>query len=239
MTTVKYKETPHIKPNGVEIAETILLPGDPLRAKFIAETYLEDAVQFNSVRNMFGYTGTYKGKKISVMGTGMGIPSMSLYSWELIHVFGVKNLIRIGTCGALQDDMNLYDLVFAMGASTDSNYVNQYNLPGQYSNIASFALLEKAKKTADQKELPVHVGNVLSSDIFYNADETALEKWRKMGILSVEMETAGLYMNAAYAGVNALTILTVSDHIIRNEQTTPEERQLAFTNMMEVALELA
>ncbi|MBU8917464.1 purine-nucleoside phosphorylase [Neobacillus sp. 114] len=233
------KETPHIKPNGVEIAETILLPGDPLRAKFIAETYLENAQQFNSVRNMFGYTGTYKGKKISVMGTGMGMPSMSLYSWELIHIFGVKNLIRIGTCGAIQDHMNLYDLVLAMGASTDSRYVHQYNLPGEFANIASFELLDKAKKAADQKGLPVHVGNILTSDIFYNADPTALEKWQKMGILSVEMETAGLYLNAAYAGVNALTILTVSDHILRREQTTPEERQTAFTNMMEVALELA
>lgn len=239
MTGNGQKETPHIKPNGVEIAETILLPGDPLRAKFIAETYLENAQQFNSVRNMFGFTGTYKGKKVSVMGTGMGMPSMSLYSWELIHVFGVKNLIRIGTCGAIQDHMNLYDLVFAMGASTDSRYVHQYNLPGEFANIASFELLEKAKKAADQKEFPVHVGNVLTSDIFYNADPTAIEKWQKMGILCVEMETAGLYMNAAYAGVNALTILTVSDHIIRNEQTTPEERQQAFTNMMEVALELA
>ncbi|WP_423802468.1 purine-nucleoside phosphorylase [Neobacillus sp. SAB-20_R2A] len=233
------KETPHIKPNGVEIAETILLPGDPLRAKFIMETYLENAQQFNSVRNMFGYTGTYKGKKISVMGTGMGMPSMSLYSWELIHIFGVKNLIRIGTCGAIQDHMNLYDLVLAMGASTDSRYVHQYNLPGEFANIASFELLDKAKKAADQKGLPVHVGNILTSDIFYNADPTALEKWQKMGILSVEMETAGLYLNAAYAGVNALTILTVSDHILRREQTTPEERQTAFTNMMEVALELA
>ena len=239
MNANNHKETPHIKPNGVEIAETILLPGDPLRAKFIADTYLKDVVQFNSVRNMLGFTGTIKGKKISVMGTGMGMPSMSLYSWELIHVFGVKNLIRIGTCGAIQDHMNLYDIVFAMGASTDSRYVHQYNLPGEYSNIASFALLEKAKRSADQKGFPVHVGNVLSSDIFYNADETALEKWRKMGILCVEMETAGLYMNAAYAGVNALTILTVSDHIIRHEQTTPEERQVAFTNMMEIALEMA
>ncbi|MBV7505421.1 purine-nucleoside phosphorylase [Bacillus sp. sid0103] len=239
MSNTEQKETPHIKPNGVEIADTILLPGDPLRAKFIAETYLENPIQFNSVRNMFGYTGSYQGKKISVMGTGMGMPSMSLYSWELIHVFGVKNLIRIGTCGAIQDQMNLYDIVLAMGASTDSRYVHQYNLPGEFSNIASFSLLEKAKKGADAKSLPVHVGNVLTSDIFYNADPTAIEKWRKMGILCVEMETAGLYMNAAYAGVNALTILTVSDHIIRNEQTTPEERQIAFTNMMEIALGLA
>ena len=239
MSTMNQKETPHIKPNGVEIAETILLPGDPLRAKFIAETYLEDAVQFNSVRNMLGFTGTYQGKKISVMGTGMGMPSMSLYSWELIHIFGVKNLIRIGTCGAIQDQMNLYDIVLAMGASTDSRYVHQYDLPGEFSNIASFSLLERAKNGADAKGFPVHVGNVLTSDIFYNADPTAIEKWRKMGILCVEMETAGLYMNAAYAGVNALTILTVSDHMIRNEQTTPEERQTAFTNMMEIALGLA
>ncbi|MFJ7725294.1 purine-nucleoside phosphorylase [Neobacillus sp. NPDC097160] len=239
MSTTELRETPHIKPNGVEIAETILLPGDPLRAKFIAETYLEDVVQFNDVRNMFGYTGTFKGKRISVMGTGMGTPSMSLYSWELIHVFGVKNLIRIGSCGAIQDQLNLYDIVFAMGASTDSNYVQQYNLPGQYANIASFSLLEKAKKVADEKGLPVHVGNVLSSDFFYNADQTALERWCKMGILCAEMETAGLYMNAAHAGVNALTILTVSDHIFRQEQTTTEERQTAFTNMMEIALELA
>ncbi|MFK9090839.1 purine-nucleoside phosphorylase [Bacillus salipaludis] len=239
MNTSEQRETPHIKPNGVEIAETILLPGDPLRAKFIADTYLEDVVQFNDVRNMYGFTGTFKGKRISVMGTGMGTPSMSLYSWELIHIFGVKNLIRIGSCGAIQDQLNLYDIVFAMGASTDSNYVQQYNLPGQYSNIASFALLEKAKKVADEKGFPVHVGNVLSSDFFYNADQTALERWSKMGILCAEMETAGLYMNAAHAGVNALTILTVSDHIFRQEQTTTEERQTAFTNMMEIALELA
>lgn len=233
------KETPHIQPNGVEIAETILLPGDPLRAKFIAETYLTDAQQFNSVRNMLGYTGTYNGKKISVMGTGMGIPSMSLYSWELIHVFGVKNLIRVGSCGAVQDDMNLYDIVLAMGASTNSNYANQFNLPGQFSNLASFSLLEKAKKAADQKDVRVHVGNVLSSDIFYNADQTAMDKWKAMGILCVEMETSGLYLNAASAGVHALTILTVSDHIYRNEETTPEERQTAFTTMMEIALQLA
>lgn len=233
------KETPHIKPNGVEIAETILLPGDPLRAKFIAETYLDDVVQFNSVRNMLGFTGTYNGTKVSVMGTGMGIPSIGIYSWELIHVFGVKNLIRVGTCGAIQDNMKLYDVVLAMGASTNSNFVHQFNLPGQFSNIASFSLLEKAKKAADEKGLPVHVGNVLSSDIFYNDDATAMDQWKKMGILAVEMETSALYLNAARAGVNALTIMTVSDHIYTKEVTTPEERQTAFTNMMEIALQLA
>ena len=239
MTKPEYKQTPHIQPNGVEIAETILLPGDPLRAKFIAENYLEDVVQFNSVRNMLGYTGTFNGKRISVMGTGMGTPSMSLYSWELIHVFGVKNLIRIGSAGAIQDDLKLYDIVFAMGASTDSNYVSQFNLPGHYSNIASFTLLEKAKKVADEKGYAVKIGNVLSSDMFYNADSTALGKWSEMGILVAEMEAAGLYMNAAHGGVNALCILTVSDLIFKDEQTTTKERETAFTKMMEIALELA
>jgi purine-nucleoside phosphorylase len=233
------KETPHIKPNGAEIAETILLPGDPLRAKFIADTYLTDVVQFNEVRGMLGFTGTFNGKRISVMGTGMGTPSMSIYSWELIHIFGVKNLIRIGSAGAIQDHLNLYDIVFVMGAATDSNYLHQYNLPGHYSITASFELLEKAKKVADEKGQKVFVGNVLSSDIFYNADPTALQKWSEMGILCAEMESAGLYVNAVHAGVNALCILTISDHIFRKEQTTPEERQTSFTKMMEIALELA
>ncbi|MEI0735849.1 purine-nucleoside phosphorylase [Paenibacillus sp. JTLBN-2024] len=239
MKTQAPKETPHIKPNGAEIAETILLPGDPLRAKFIAETYLEDVVQFNEIRGMLGYTGTYKGKRLSVMGTGMGTPSMSLYSWELIHVFGVKNLIRIGSAGAIQDHLHLNDIVLAMGSSTDSNYMHQFNVPGHYSITASFDLLEKAKKIADEKGQKVHVGNVLSSDIFYNVDPTALERWSKMGILCAEMESAGLYLNAAYAGVNALCILTVSDHIFRHEFLSAEERQTSFTNMMEIALELA
>lgn len=234
-----HQETPHIKPNGVEIAETILLPGDPLRAKFIAENFLEDVVQFNEVRGMLGYTGTYNGKKISVMGTGMGTASMGIYSWELINIFGVKNLIRIGSAGSIQDDLNLYDIVFAMGSATDTNYAHQFNLPGQFSITASFELLEKAKKVADAKGYPVRVGNVLSSDIFYNADETAIQKWSEMGVLCAEMESAGLYLNAARAGVNALCILTISDHIFKHEQTTQLERQTAFTKMMEIALELA
>jgi purine-nucleoside phosphorylase len=239
MSREMFAETPHIKPNGAEIAETILLPGDPLRAKFIAETFLTDVVQFNEVRGMLGFTGTYNGKRISVMGTGMGTASMGIYSWELIHVFGVKNLIRIGSAGSIQDNLNLYDIVFAMGASTDTNYGHQFNLPGQYSITASFELLEKAKKVADEKGYPVRVGNVLSSDVFYNADSTAMQKWSEMGILCAEMESAGLYMNAAKAGVNALCILTISDHIFKHEQTTQEERQTAFTKMMEIALELA
>ncbi|WP_454192909.1 purine-nucleoside phosphorylase [Paenibacillus sp. Marseille-Q7038] len=236
MTT---KETPHIKPNGVEIAETILLPGDPLRAKFIAETFLEDYKCFNEVRGMLGYTGTYKGKKISVMGTGMGPASMGIYSWELINVFGVKNLIRIGTCGAMQKDIELYDVIFGMGAATDSNYGHQFNLPGQFPLTASFELLEKAKKIADDKGQKVHIGNILSSEIFYNADPTSNKKWQDVGIMAVEMESVALYWNAIKAGVNALCILTVSDHLITGEQTTSEERQTAFTNMMEIALELA
>lgn len=233
------KETAHIKPNGVEIAETILLPGDPLRAKFIAETFLEDYQCFNEVRGMLGYTGTYKGKKISVMGTGMGPASMGIYSWELINVFGVKNLIRIGTCGAMQEDIELYDVIFGMGASTDSNYGHQFNLPGQYSLTASFGLLEKAKKVADDQGQKVHVGNILSSEIFYNADPTAIKKWQDVGILGVEMESVALYWNAVQARVNALCILTVSDHLLTGAVTTPEERQTAFTKMMEIALELA
>lgn len=234
----RLKETPHIKPNGVEIAETILLPGDPLRAKFIAENFLENPVLFNEVRGMLGYTGEYKGKKVSVMGTGMGTPSMAIYSWELINVFGVKNLIRIGSCGAMQKDIKLYDIILAMGAATNSNYAKQFNLPGEFPITASYELLEKAKKVADEKKCKVHVGNVLSSDVFYSADETATEKWAKMGILAEEMETTSLYLNAASAGVKALTILTVSDHMITHEQTTQEERQTSFTKMMEIALDL-
>ncbi|WP_042203906.1 purine-nucleoside phosphorylase [Paenibacillus camerounensis] len=239
MSSSQFKETPHIKPNGAEIAETILLPGDPLRAKFIAETYLENPVQFNEVRGMLGYTGTYKGKKISVMGTGMGVPSIGIYSWELINVFGVKNLIRIGSAGALQDNLNLYDIVFGIGASTNSNYASQFNLPGQYAVTASYELLEKAKKTADAQGQKVHIGNILTSDTFYNADKSAASKWKDMGVLCIEMEAAALYLNAAQAGVNALCILTISDHIFRAEETTSEERQTSFTNMMEIALELA
>lgn len=234
------KVTPHIKPmNDVEIAETVLLPGDPLRAKFIAETYLEDIQQFNTVRNMFGYTGTYKGKKVSVMGSGMGIPSIGIYSYELIHTFGCKKLIRVGSCGAMQENINLYDVIIAQGASTDSNYVNQYQLPGHFSPIASYHLLEKAVAKARDNGTTYHVGNILSSDIFYNADETASKRWMRMGILGVEMESAALYMNATYAGVEALGIFTVSDHLIREEFTTPEERERAFTDMIEIALSLA
>jgi len=232
--------TPHIQVDkkGV-IAETILLPGDPLRAKFIAETYLEDVIQFNTIRNAFGYTGTYKGKKISVMGTGMGMPSIGIYSYELINFYGVKNLIRIGSCGALQEDLKLYDIIIGMGACTNSNYQTQYNLPGNFAPIASYELLQKAVDTAKKVNTKVHVGNILSSDIFYDDDQDSWKKWAKMGVLAVEMEAAALYMNAIRAGVNALCMLTVSDSLVTHEVTTSQERQNAFTKMMEIALELA
>lgn len=231
--------TPHIDPKGVEIAETILLPGDPLRAKFIAETYLDDPRCFNTVRNMLGYTGTYRGRPVSVMGTGMGVPSISLYSYELIHDFGVKNLVRVGTCGAMQPDMELFDVVIAQGASTDSNYLHQFGLPGTFAPLSSYRLLEQAKRAADERGQRTHVGNILSSDVFYNADPEATAKWQRMGILAVEMESVGLFANAAAAGVDALALFTVSDHLVTHEATTPEERQTAFTRMIEIALELA
>ena len=233
------KSTPHIDPRGVEIAETILLPGDPLRAKFIADTFFDDARCFNEVRGMYGFTGSYRGKPVSVMGTGMGIPSIALYSYELIHVFGVKNLIRVGSCGTIQPGIELYDVVIAQGASTDSNYITQFGVPGTYAPLSSYRLLEKAKRIADEKGQRTHVGNVLSSDIFYNADPDALATWATMGILAVEMESAGLFANAAAARVDALGIFTVSDNIPAGLHTTPAERQTAFTKMIEIALELA
>ena len=231
--------TPHNSAIKGQIAETVLLPGDPLRAKFIAENFLEDVEQFNAVRNMFGYTGTYNGKKVSVMGTGMGCASIGIYSYELIHFYGVKNLIRVGSCGAMDPNLNLYDIVLGMGSSTDTNYAHQYNLPGTYSATASFELLSKAKKIADENNIKNVVGNILSSDIFYNADPESWKKWAKMGVLAAEMESFALYCNAAVAGVNALTILTVSDSIVNHQETTPEEREKGFTNMMKIALGLA
>ncbi|MFQ9957330.1 MAG: purine-nucleoside phosphorylase, partial [Turicibacter sp.] len=220
-------------------AETVLLPGDPLRAKFIADTFLEDVVQFNTVRNMFGYTGTYKGKKISVMGSGMGIPSIGIYSYELIHFYGVKNLIRIGSCGSIREDVKIRDVIIGMGACTNSNYAAQYELPGTYAPIASWDLLNKAVNVANEKGIEVKVGNILSSDTFYDAQKDSWKKWSAMGVMGIEMEAAALYMNAAYAGVNALCILTVSDSLVTHEVTSAEERQNTFTQMMEIALELA
>jgi len=233
-------KTPHIEVDreGM-IAKTILLPGDPLRAKFIAETYLENPIQFNAVRNAFGYTGRYKGKEISVMGTGMGMPSIGIYSYELIHTYGVRNLIRVGSCGSYQKNLNLYDVVIGMSASTNSNFASQYGLKGTYAPTASWKLLSRAVEVAKEKGTPVTVGNIFSSDIFYDDNPDVWKDWAKMGVLAVEMEAAALYMNAARAGVDALCILTVSDSLVTHEATSSEERQIAFTKMMEIALELA
>lgn len=232
------KATPHINPQA-PIAKTILLPGDPLRAKFIAETYLEDAQQFNSVRNMLGFTGYYQGRQVSVMGSGMGIPSISLYAWELIHVFGCEKLIRIGTCGSLQPQVKVYDVVIAQAACSNSAFMDQYNLPGTYAPIGSYRLIEAVRERAKENGVTTHVGNILSSDTFYNADPTFNDRWAKMGIMAIEMESAGLYATAAEAGVEALGIFTVSDSLVTGEATTAEQRQTAFTDMMELALPLA
>ncbi len=230
--------TPHNTAKMGDIAETVLLPGDPLRAKFIAENFLTDVVQFNSVRNMFGFTGTYEGKKVSVMGTGMGCASIGIYSYELIHMYGVKNLIRIGSCGAMHPSAKMGDIVMAAGASTDTNYAHQYQLPGSFSASATFDLLRKAVEEAEKNNFPYVVGNVLSSDIFYTETEE-WRSWAKMGVLAAEMESFALYCNAARAGVNALAIFTVSDSMISKEEMSAEERQTGFTNMMKVALGVA
>lgn len=230
--------TPHNTAKMGDIAETVLLPGDPLRAKFIAENFLTDVVQFNSVRNMFGFTGTYEGKKVSVMGTGMGCASIGIYSYELIHMYGVKNLIRIGSCGAMHPSAKMGDIVMAAGASTDTNYAHQYQLPGSFSASATFDLLRKAVGEAEKNNFPYVVGNVLSSDIFYTETEE-WRSWAKMGVLAAEMESFALYCNAARAGVNALAIFTVSDSMISKEEMSAEERQTGFTNMMKVALGVA
>lgn len=222
-----------------DFAKTVLMPGDPLRAKYIAETYLENPRQVNAVRNMFGYTGTYKGKEISVMGGGMGMPSIGIYSYELFHFYDVDQIIRIGSAGALQDDMKLMDVVIGMGACTDSNFAHQYGLPGTFAPIADYELLSRAVETAKQQGTHVVVGNVLSSDVFYSAMGNVNDLWRGMGVLAVEMEAAALYMNAAKAGKKALCMLTISDHLYTNEHLNAEERQLGFHKMMEIALELA
>lgn len=231
--------TPHISASDKNaFAETVLLPGDPLRAKFIADNWLTDAVQVNGVRNILGYTGRYNGKPVSVMGTGMGMPSIGIYSWELIHEYGVKNLIRVGSCGSYQPHVKVRDLVLGMAASTNSNYASQYGLPGTYAPSASWKLLSAAVDAAARKGVRTHVGNIFSSDIFYDDTPDVWKKWAGMGILAVEMEAAALYMNAARAGVDALCILTVSDSLVTHEATSSEERQNTFSQMMEIALEL-
>ena len=230
--------TPHNQANPGEIAKVVLMPGDPLRAKFIAETYLEHPICYNTVRNMLGYTGTYQGVPISVQGSGMGMPSMGIYSYELFHFYDVDAIIRIGTAGGVADSVKLRDLVLGMGVCTDSNYAAQYNLPGTFAPIANFSLLEAAVSAARALKKPFHVGNLCSSDHFYTENDP-LPKWAKMGVLAVEMESAALYCNAAEAGKKALCITTISDCPLRNESTSAEERQTAFTDMMELALQTA
>ena len=230
--------TPHNSANKGDIAKTVLMPGDPLRAKFIAENYLTDPVCYNEVRGMLGYTGTYKGVRISVQGSGMGMPSIGIYSWELFNEYDVENIIRVGTSGAIADNVELRDVVIAMSASTDSNYGSQFSLPGTYAPTASWKLLSAAVKAAEAKESRFHVGNIFSSDKFYD-DSNSTADWQKMGVLAVEMESAALYMNAARAGKNALCITTVSDCPLRGLSTSAEERQLSFRDMMEIALEAA
>ena len=231
--------TPHNKANPGDFAKTVLMPGDPLRAKYIAETFLEDVVQVNTVRNMFGYTGYYKGKKVSVMGSGMGMPSIGIYAHELFEQYGVENIIRIGSCGAYQPECKLFDVIIAQGSCTNSNWASQYNLNGTYSAIASWDLLKRAYDKAQELNIRTHVGNVLSSDIFYNDRPEVWKNWARMGCLAVEMESYALYSIAAALHKNALTILTVSDSFCFKEETTAEQREKSFREMMEIALEIA
>ncbi|MDY2788247.1 MAG: purine-nucleoside phosphorylase [Atopobium sp.] len=231
--------TPHNAALEGQIAKTVLMPGDPLRAKYVADNYLEDVECFNTVRNMFGYTGNYNGKPVSVMGGGMGIPSIGIYSYELYNFYDVDAIIRIGSAGGLAPQVQLRDLVIGMGACTDSNYASQYRLPGTYAPIADFDLLRRAVASAEKLGVPTHVGNVLSADVFYNDDQTVNERWAGMGVLAVEMESAGLYMNAARAGKKALCVCTISDLPLTGASLPADERQTSFTQMMEVALSLA
>ncbi len=229
--------TPHIGAQLGEIAETVIMAGDPLRAKFMAEHFLDNPVQFNNVRGMLGFTGTYKGKRVSVMGHGMGIPSIGIYTYELYNFYDVKTIIRVGSAGSINMDLHVGDLVVAQGACTNSSYGDQYELPGTFAPIADFGLVRGAVEACEQFGYKYKVGNVLSSDTFYS-DNPHNDKWMSMGVLAVEMEASALYMNAARAGKRALVILTVSDHILTGEVTTAEERQNTFTHMMDVAFSL-
>ncbi|MEI3036591.1 MAG: purine-nucleoside phosphorylase [Oscillospiraceae bacterium] len=231
--------TPHISAQKGEFAKTVLMPGDPLRAKFIAETFLEKARLVNNVRGIGGYTGFYQGKEVSVMASGMGMPSMGIYSYELFHFYEVDHIIRIGTAGAIRADLKLRDVVAGMGACTNSSFAKQYQLPGDYAPIASYRMLQTAVDTAKQQGIDLIVGNLYSSDTFYDEREDSLLRWQKMGVLAVEMEAAALYMNAALSGKQALAICTISDCPLTGESSTSEERQSSFTQMMEIALQTA
>ena len=221
------------------VAKTVLMPGDPLRAKFIAENYLDNPVRYSEIRNMYGYTGTYKGVPVSVQGSGMGMPSMGIYSWELFNQHGVENIIRVGTAGGFTEDVNVGEIVVSLAASTDSNYQHIYELDGQYSPSCSYELLLKMQEAGKANNISFTAGNTFSSDVFYENNDEWWKKWASLGVLAVEMEAAALYMNAAYAHKNALAIMTISDHFVTKEVTTAEEREKSFTDMMELALETA
>ena len=231
--------TPHIKATPADFAETVLMPGDPLRAKFVAENFLTNARLVNNVRGVQGYTGTYNGTPVSVMASGMGMPSIGIYSYELYNFFGVQNIIRIGSAGGLADDVQLRDVLIGMGACTNSSYQTQYHLNGNFAPIASYELVRRAVEEAEAIGVRYKVGNLLSSDIFYHADPNFNNGWYRMGVLGVEMEAAALYMNAAAAGRRALAICTVSDHILRGEALDADARQNTFTDMMTIALRVA
>lgn len=231
--------TPHISAKKEDFARTVLMPGDPLRAKYIAETFLEDAVLVNPVRGVNGYTGMYNGKRVSVMASGMGMPSIGIYSYELFNMYQVENIIRIGTAGAMHPDLHVRDVVFGMGACTNSSFAEQFELPGTYAPIASYELLQKGIDVVKEiGNINYRVGNLLSSDTFYDDSKGAM-KWSKMGVLAIEMEAAALYMNAARAGKNALAICTISDSLVTGECTTSDERQSSFNDMVKIALEIA
>ena len=241
-----FPATPHINVlDEIGFGKTVLLPGDPLRAKFIAENFLENPVLVNNVRGVNGYTGYYKGVKVSVMATGMGMPAMGIYSHELFTKFGVENIIRVGSAGSIQEHINLYDIVLGQGACTDSNWASQFHLPGTFAPIADFTMLCEAVKACEAHKAPYHVGNINSSDVFYGDHEGVPEGLdsvyglKKMGVMALEMEAAALYMNAARYGKRALCICTISDHVLKGVETTAAERQTAFTKMMAVALDVA
>lgn len=226
----------HIAASKGQIAESVLLPGDPLRAQYIAKNFLEEPVRYTDIRNMYGFTGRYKGVPVSVQGSGMGMPSIGIYSWELITEYGVQNLIRIGTAGAFTDELELGDVFLALAASTDSNYQHAFEVPGQYSPSASWELIKKVYAASNETGIEFKAGNVVTCDVFYEFGDW-WKKWAKMGVKAVEMETAALYMNAAYNNVNALSIISISDNFVTGAKSTVEERQNSFTNMMKLALE--
>ena len=225
--------------NKGDIAKTVLMPGDPLRARYIAENFLDSPVLYNETRNMYGYTGTYKGVPVSVQGSGMGMPSMGIYSWELFTYYDVENIIRIGTAGSFSSDINIGDIVVSLAASTDSNYEHTFGLPGHFSPCASWELLCRLKEISDAEGITIKAGNTVSCDVFYEIGEDWWKKWASMNVLAVEMEAAALYMNAAYNHRNALAIMTISDHFISGEKASLEDRERNFTDMMKLALETA